>query len=589
MVRTAALVVLAILLAGGCAPSAPTAAGPTGLAALTPDQRLELLGLVTPVEWPGRSDRAGPLEISISTGAEAEVHPSAGDKKAPPVELTFKISGRRVDALDAKAPNIFADTLTMLSYEVVDFYGRKVAGANLGDVVVPQAGAAECKTVLTGLTQAGYYEAVARLTLTNKSELTVRQGFALVAPPRPGREAAGRVGCASPQASAAAAGCKMLYVDQWLAGGAGVTNWAERTADRTWTPKFDPAALQARLELFERMGFTVVGRVGQPPEVWIRSMAPDRASARGLPADAVEYARFTAPLVKSFPTITRWDILPDPLDELVGVRAETSSAPATAAALDAYLAAESAAIARVRPDAALWAAGSPPAFNDYLSAGPSRGLLGGLRFIDPTVDATFDRWVAGRAGAKQWTATLPPESGDASPQRRAWALVRRAVTVLAAGGDLDLPATTTLDPACCAVLAPLSAMLDQSRAETAVWPRLPLVKSPVFAAKDRAVAVLWTEAPGDPAGGPAERGLVIIPDAATLEAFDCQGQPIGLWRGRSLLVPLGEAPIYVTSRQLSAAALAAKIAPAALQSFTPLAVRAQPLTESVGPQATVTF
>jgi hypothetical protein len=579
MVRASALVVLAVLLAAGCAPPAPTA-GPTGLTALTPDQRIELLRVVTPVEWPRRSDRTGPLKIAISTGTEGEVHLATDGKQTPPVELTFQICDRR-PATEASAL-LKADTPARLAYEVVDFYGRKVAGGNLGDVVVPQGGAAECKAALTGLTQAGYYEAVAHLTWgdkSNKSELTARQGFALIAPPRPGRDTVGRIGCASPQTSAAAAGCKTLYVDQWLAGGAGVTNWNERAADRPWTPKFDPAALEARLELFEKMGFTVVGRVGQPPEAWRGAVGSDRISARGLPADAVEYAGFTAPLVKSFPSITRWDILPDPLDEL----------GASAAALDGYLATESAAIAKVRPDAALWGAGGPRAFNDYLSAGPSRGLLGGLRFVGPSVDANLDRWVAERAGAKQWTATLPPEAAEISPQRRAWALVRRAVSVLAAGGNLDLPATTTLDPACCAVLAPLAAMLDQSRAETAVWPHLPLVKSPVFAARDRAVAVLWTEPPGDAADGPAERGLLTIPDATTLETFDCQGQPIGLWRGRSLLLPLGEAPIYITSRVLSAAALAAKIAPAAMQSFTPLAVRAEPINEAVDSQATVTL
>ncbi len=388
MVRAATLFVLAALLAAGCAPPAPPPR-PTGHQALTPDQRLELLRIVTPVEWPRRQVSKSSFEIAISTGTEADVHPTAGEKNSPPVELIFTVSDRR-PATDTSAL-LKTDTLTRLSYEVVDFYGRKVAGDTPGFVSVPQGSAAECKVALAGLTQAGYYEVTAHLTWgdkPDKSELTARQGFAI---------------------------------------------------------------------------------------------------------------------------------------------------------------------------------------------------------IDPTIDATFARWSPDRAEANQGTATLPPEPDNASPQLRDWALVRRAVSVLAAGGNLDLPATTTHDPACCAVLAPLYALLDQARAATAVWPRLPLIKSPVFASKDRAVAVLWTEAPGDAAGGTAERGLLTIPDADTLEAFDCQGQPIGLWRGRALLLPLGEAPIYVTSRVLGAAALAAKLAPAAMKNFTPLAVRILPITTPVGPQATVTL
>lgn len=388
MVRVAALVVLAALLAAGCTPPVPTA-GPTGLATLAPDQRLELLRVVTPVEWPRLPENnaiKSPFEIAISTGAADEIHLTLNEKKAPPVELTFTIADRRPVAADTSAL-LKADTLTRLSYEVVDFYGRKVAGENLGFFAVPPGGG-ERKATLAGLTQAGYYEAVAHLTLPDKTELTARQGFAL---------------------------------------------------------------------------------------------------------------------------------------------------------------------------------------------------------INAMDDAVIERWTPDRARANQGTATRPSESDDASPQLRAWSLVHSVAAALSASDDLDLPATATHDPACAAVLAPLATMLDQTHAKTSVWPRLPLVKSPVFASKDRAVAVLWTESSGDPAAGPAERGLLIIPDGDTLEAFDCLGQSIGLWRGRSLLLPLGEAPIYVTSRVLSAAALAAKLAPATMKSFTPLAVRVLPLAAPVGPQSSVTL
>jgi len=47
-------------------------------------------------------------------------------------------------------------------------------------------------------------------------------------------------------------------------------------------------------------------------------------------------------------------------------------------------------------------------------------------------------------------------------------------------------------------------------------------------------------------------GALVLEDGFGFEAFDVIGRPVGLWKGRRLIVPFGEAPIYLVTTSLKA-------------------------------------
>ncbi|MDK1032469.1 MAG: hypothetical protein QGD94_10715, partial [Planctomycetia bacterium] len=56
--------------------------------------------------------------------------------------------------------------------------------------------------------------------------------------------------------------------------------------------------------------------------------------------------------------------------------------------------------------------------------------------------------------------------------------------------------------------------------------------------------------------GDIRRGPLAPARAGSLEAADVLGAPVGIWDGRRLVVPVGEAPIYIYARGMKAKKLA---------------------------------
>lgn len=545
--------------------------GPSTLAArLTADQRRELHRTVTPPEWPeGSTTDAASLDVALDALRQPAIHVAGEGGEELPVGLELRL-GERVPGAARGA---------RVAYEVLDFYGRRVDSADLGEAVVPPRGSLRFAISLDGLTTPGAYLAVARATGPGGQAVALRE-FAIV-PPTP-TEPMPDSRFHTTDATGARVGCKVLYVKDLVARGAGVTNWQERTPERQWQPTFDVAPIAARLKEYEEAGLVVIGHLGPGHDAEPHAL-PGGGPAFGLPRDPDEFARATAPVVARLPAVAAWDILPEPLERL----------QASAIDLSRYLDLETRAILNGRGDLVdgLWVSGTQRLVNDLLTPRGASARGRNVRFTDAGDDPTFAAWVAKRVGADKWTARLDETAAphDASPQRRAWALAKQAVGVLAAGGSVELGSEAVADPAPAAVMAALAQRLEGATFHADVWPGLDLVRSPVFALRGRrSAAVLWSRVTedGTPSGAPC-RGLVEIPDARHVAAEDCLGSAVGLWRERSLLVPLGEAPVYVTSDRLSAADLVRRLRAARVSGIAPVAVRVGTITSQVGPRATV--
>jgi hypothetical protein len=139
-----------------------------------------------------------------------------------------------------------------------------------------------------------------------------------------------------------------------------------------------------------------------------------------------------------------------------------------------------------------------------------------------------------------------------SPQQQAWKLVTRHVLSLAGGAERvfvtdgqGLPAPSA------AAYAWMTRVLGGLNYQGTVWSDVPLLESHLFAAPDHpTVAVVWSWVGADPAQ--PDCGALVFDDGSRLEAYDCVGAPVGIWKGTRLIVPLGEAPIYIISRERGA-------------------------------------
>ena len=561
-------------LTPGCEPpdrGGDPAVSATWLAELPPAQSSELLRPVTPAPWPAAApDHSTPFTVSVTTGHPGNLAFGGDQTTDLPVALTINVANAR--------PGV--ERLARLSYTVLDLYGRRVAGAQVGELAVPRHGNATRTVTLTDLNDLGPYEVIARVD-SDAGPMVARSAFAIVPLPDAAEKAVHRFACRGTLRAAPAAvrvGCRLCYVPNLIADGVGVANLDERRPDRHWTPGFDPSVFRFSLDAFQNAGLACVGQIGHGLDPQTRVIDADSVIPVGLPADPGQFARYTAPLVLMLPSVRIWDVLPDPLERL----------GASAAELRQYLTTQTDAIRSGRRDVELWASGRAGAANDYLTAPTTAGLLDGLRFLHCRDEAPLAAWVAGRAKAARWIAVLAERPPEASPQRRAWRAVKDVLGVLAAGGDVELPTQTLLDPHAAAALATLIQRVQAATFHGEVWPELPLVRSPVFDGPRRRVAVLWSDvtADADP-NGPPDCGVLEIADARHLAAEDCMGRPIGMWRKRSLIVPIGPGPVTVLSDRLSAADLAARLRGARMVGIAPIALRAASITSPIGPRATV--
>ena len=140
-----------------------------------------------------------------------------------------------------------------------------------------------------------------------------------------------------------------------------------------------------------------------------------------------------------------------------------------------------------------------------------------------------------------------------SPQEQAWKLITRHVLSLAAGaGQVFIAQGRGIpDPLpSAAAYACMTHLLRGTRYQEELWPDVPLLEAHLFAGPERRVAVVWSWAGDDPAN--PDRGALVLEDGSRLEAFDVMGQAVGIWKGSRLIVPLGEAPIWIVSTDLAA-------------------------------------
>jgi hypothetical protein len=522
------MALLAATLAGCNAASGPASSSSTSAwaAAVSREQRAELF---RPVEMRrisiiGTMGRKPDFTVKVTTGRPGDLVLAADrdGRSELPAEL-------RVTVTDCRD----RDDLVKAEWTVTDFYGRRVAGGTLDEMAVPASGSAERIVTLADLKDPGCYEVLVKLTASGSTR-TSRHAFAILRAKTSAERPNWLVCPADPALIPVARrlGCTMVYLPDLIAAGAGLTNLAERSPERPWTPKFDPAPLQASTDSFRAAGFSVIGQIGSPMDA-LKSAADD-----GLPTDAKEFAACVAPLTAMLPEVRHWDLMPQPLGRH----------SASAATLHHYLTTLRAEMSRQRPtDATFWVTGDLPAINDLLTAPGMTGLVDAVRFTDARVAdprelGTTLADTARRAGAKRWMVVLSPGQAGDPVRVKAWHAITKVARVLASGGDVELRAEWLQDAPQTAALAHFIESVGNAKPRGEVWPDLPTIRSPVFDGDRRRVAVVWHDGPSSL--------LVEIPDAASLEATDVLGRPVGLWRQNSLVVPVGEGPIYLTSSRL---------------------------------------
>lgn len=502
------------------------------LAELPPENRADLLRPVTPIAWPAADQtqtEPAPLKVTIATTQPGNLSIGGNRSSGLPVEVVITARHRaksRASLVDAE-------------YTVRDFYGRRVAGDMLTPMAVDSTGTTSRRVTLDGLTQPGYYDVSVTLTSDGKTQ-QARGGFAILPAANDALSLPGYLLCPADPAIAPTGrriGCNWVYARNLIAGGAGVTNLDMRSAERQWHPQFNSASLEALTAPLQKAGFQIVGHLGH-------GLATAEAT-RSLPADPREFVRYTAPLANRLDSVRAWDVLPAPLkDHAVSFRELNGHVLRLREALNAC---------SIPPD--LWLSGRVSIINDYFASAETEPPIDVFRFLDiaSREDALrageFTRQVRGA----QWVGRLKEANRTLSPQRRAWQTMKQALTILAAGGNVELPASTVLDPAQAAAMATVVRSAASGRYYGDLWPELPRIRSHVFDTPTGRAAFLWSEVTaGGTATGPRSGGVLEIPGAKGIEARDCLGMRIGIWRRQSLVVPLGEAPVCILSKTLSA-------------------------------------
>ena len=90
------------------------------------------------------------------------------------------------------------------------------------------------------------------------------------------------------------------------------------------------------------------------------------------------------------------------------------------------------------------------------------------------------------------------------------------------------------------------------------------------------VAIVWSYVGED--ARHVDRGAMVIEDSEGIDALDLFGNPIGERRKSQLRVPIGEVPVYLTSR-LPIQTFAERVSAAKLEDLTPIALQVLPLAQ----------
>lgn len=453
-----------------------------------------------------------------------------------------------------------------LRYVVQDFYGRKVADGTLPAVFPDAAGMASADLTLKELKTFGYYHVLVTATLEGESA-TGACGLAFVHPFEKGADAKSPFGVLAPPG------------------------------------KIDPAML----DLCRRLG--------------VRRLALDYEANADL-LDAIKQADLTPTAIVRF-DIPQKDPAPAAFaaaqGELIHQQADAvrdwqigrrpilggDSLTDAAASYREVVSGVTAEVRRRQAPATIWVGATPDLVADVLTEGP---VLAGVDGVALTVEAgaawpnlrsgAYRRWLdfglqmARRAGVKRAVvAGTGDDPAFSSAQQRAWKLVTRHVLALAAGAEgvymtWDRGIPSPLPSA--AAYAWMAHLLDGAKYEGQPWDDIPLLEAHLFAGPERRAAVVWSWVGEDPAN--PDRGALVFENGTGLEALDVVGHPVGIWKGPRLIVPLGEAPIYIVSGELKVGELRDRLRGAKILGVQPASLHIQSLTRGEVPgRATVTL
>jgi hypothetical protein len=435
-----------------------------------------------------------------------------------------------------------------LRYYAEDFYGRKAAEGTLPPVFTDATGVSSIDLVLKDLTVAGYYHVL--VTGSSEERLAVGSCGLVVVQPTP---VPGLMDQKSPFGITAPAGDLPENFEE-ICRRLGAVNVA---ADTTATLKSPPETGLART-----------------------AIVPLGIRAGGASADILA-------LIPGVPEVlmsSHWRLgrNPAPPPDLVGEAFAKDAAAYRTAILDA--------IAKMRqpieaagmylgstPQAGksplalslsmfdISVAATPDLLADVLSEGPVLAKANGVSLClgasaqSPNLrSGAFQRsldygaQLARRMGVRHVMVGETGEDPAAfSPQQQAWKLVTRNVLALAGGAErvyisygrgLGQPSPSA------AAYAWMTHALQGLAYREEIWPEVPLLEGHLFTSPDRGAAVIWSWIGEDPAN--PDCGALVFENGTRLEAFDVAGVAIGIWKGERLIVPLGEAPVYITSVEL---------------------------------------
>ncbi len=500
-------------------------------------------------ETPAPPAADAPLAVEVQPAAPLAVYPMG-----PGGDLPVRL---RVRVRTTGAPGA-----VRLRYVVQDFYGRKVAGADLPQVFPDAAGEAHADLVIDEATAAGYYHVLVTAASGDRTASSAR-GVAVVQPPPDGPTAKNAFGLLAPPGPVPD----------------GLPAAAHRLGAHHLATDWDGS--KAALEAVRSAGLVPTPVV--PIRIPQREPAPEVFAATA--AEAI------APLAETVPA---WHLGRRPALDPGALAASVASYRETVAGLLR-------AVRRSESPAELWVGATPSVLGSVLTEGPVlAGADGIVLYTEAGGDATSLRsggyrrsvdygvQMARRMGiARAAVVTAAEEPGARSPQQQGWKLVTRQVSAMAAGAervffewDRGLPAPQSS----AAVYAWMAHLLGEASYEGDAWDDVPLLSGHVFSGPRQQTAVVWSWVGGEE--GACDRGVLVFDDGLGLEATDVVGRPVGIWKGRRLIVPLSEAPVYVVSAELSAGALRGRLRKAEIIGIAPATVRVESLIRGQVPGKT---
>ncbi|MGB2755336.1 MAG: NEW3 domain-containing protein [Phycisphaerae bacterium] len=403
-----------------------------------------------------------------------------------------------------------------LEYRAEDFYGRKVAEGTLVSAVPDAAGTATANLVLNELKRFGYYHVVVTATAGDR-KAGAASGIVLVQPADETPQPKSPFGLVAPEGVASgdlAEVCRRL---------------GARFLAFDWTG--DPLALDA---VREASLLPVV--IAPVPHKWAM-----------IPVDMMAQHVETAP------------------DWQIGREVDFGPAlPAESPEVYRRLISSTLEIVRRREvPVRLWVGASPHVLADVLTEGP---VLAGADGVSLVLDAgarapnlrsgayrrslDYARQVAKRMGVgRVAVGATGDDPAAATPQQQAWKLVTRHMIAVAEGAERVFVSSGEGVPtptASAAAYAWMTHLLAGGKYEGNLWRDVPLLEAHLFSTPEREVAVVWSWIGPNPAE--PEQGTLVFEEGTRLEAWDVVGRPVGIWKGPRFVVPLGEAPVYITSK-----------------------------------------